>query len=49
MVIADAIGIIVGIVLRRHIPEKTIKWISASIFILFGFHGIIKIWVSSTR
>ena len=40
MVVADAVGIIFGIVMRKHIPEKTIKWVSASIFILFG---IIKI------
>ena len=40
MVAADAIGIIIGVVMRRHIPEKTIKWISATIFILFGLVGI---------
>lgn len=39
MVIADAVGIIVGVVLRRHIPEKIIKWISAGIFAAFGFIG----------
>jgi putative Ca2+/H+ antiporter (TMEM165/GDT1 family) len=43
MVIADAVGIIVGIVMRKHIPEKTIKWISAIIFILFGLSGIYKV------
>lgn len=42
MVVADSIGIIVGIVMRRHIPEKTIKWISACIFILFGIISIYK-------
>ncbi|MFA5041338.1 MAG: TMEM165/GDT1 family protein [Bdellovibrionales bacterium] len=40
MVVADAIGIIVGVVLRQRIPEKTIKWVSAVIFILFGLHGV---------
>lgn len=40
MVVADAVGIVIGIVMRKHIPEKTIKWISAGIFILFGFSGI---------
>jgi len=39
MVIADAVGIIVGVVLRRHIPERIIKWISAGIFMAFGFIG----------
>lgn len=43
MVAADAIGIIVGVVMRKHIPEKTIKWASAVIFILFGLHGIYKV------
>lgn len=40
MVIADGIGIIVGIVLRKHIPEKIIKWFSAILFMLFGLHGV---------
>jgi putative Ca2+/H+ antiporter (TMEM165/GDT1 family) len=47
MVIADAVGIIIGIVMRKHIPEKTIKWISAIIFILFGLSGVHQ--VLSTR
>ena len=42
MLVADSIGIIAGLVLRKHIPEKTIKWISAFIFILFGLYGIVK-------
>ncbi|MFH1397680.1 MAG: TMEM165/GDT1 family protein [Candidatus Omnitrophota bacterium] len=45
MVIADAIGIIAGIVMKKHIPERTIKWISAVIFILFGFTGVYKMLV----
>lgn len=40
MLIADAIGIIVGIVMHRHIPEKTVKWGAALIFIGFGVYGI---------
>ncbi len=43
MVIADSIGIIAGIMLYKHIPEKTIKWISAGVFILFGLAGVYKI------
>lgn len=43
MVIADAFGIIAGIILRKHIPEKTIKWISAAIFALFGFMGLYNV------
>lgn len=51
MIIADAIGIIVGIVMRKHIPERIIKWVSAGIFILFGLVGIYKIlftWLNLT-
>ncbi len=40
MVIADAIGIIVGIVLGKKIPDRVIKWISALIFVGFGFFGL---------
>jgi Ca2+/H+ antiporter, TMEM165/GDT1 family len=40
MVTADAFGIIAGIVLSKRIPEKTIKWFSAGIFILFGLIGV---------
>jgi len=40
MVVADTIGIVVGIVLRTRIPGRIITWISAGIFILFGFGGI---------
>ncbi len=43
MVIADAIGIMVGLVLRKHIPQRLMKFISASIFILFGFISVYKI------
>lgn len=43
MVVADAVGIIIGIVLRKHLPEKTIKWVSAVIFVLFGLSGIYKV------
>lgn len=43
MVVADAVGIIAGIVLKKHIPDKAIKWVSASIFILFGLAGIYRV------
>lgn len=43
MVIADAAGIMVGVVMRKHIPENIVKWISAVVFMLFGFIGIFKI------
>lgn len=43
MVVADAIGIIAGIVMRKHIPERSIKWASACIFVLFGLSGVYKV------
>ncbi len=39
MLIADGIGIIVGVVLCKRIPERTIKLVSAAAFIVFGFVG----------
>ncbi len=43
MVAADAIGIIAGVIMRKHIPEKTIKWVSAALFILFGLSGVYRV------
>ena len=39
MMIADGIGIILGIVMCKRIPERTIKLVSAAAFIFFGFLG----------
>lgn len=40
MIIADAIGIIIGIVLGKKIPERFVKWFAAIVFILFGVIGL---------
>lgn len=40
MMIADAFGILVGIVMHKHIPEKVVKWGSALGFAGFGFFGM---------
>lgn len=40
MMIADAIGIIIGIVLGKRIPERVVKWTAAMIFIIFGLAGL---------
>ncbi len=40
MLIADAIGIGVGVVLGKKIPERLIKWVAALIFIFFGISGL---------
>jgi putative Ca2+/H+ antiporter (TMEM165/GDT1 family) len=39
MMIADAIGIIIGVVMCKRIPERTVKLVSAGAFIVFGFVG----------
>lgn len=40
MMIADAIGILVGIVMGRRIPEKAVKWFAAIVFVGFGLFGL---------
>lgn len=40
MIISNIIGITVGVVLGKKIPEKLVKIVSASIFIAFGYIGI---------
>lgn len=40
MLIADALGIYIGVVAGKRIPEKALKWLSALIFIAFGFAGL---------
>jgi putative Ca2+/H+ antiporter (TMEM165/GDT1 family) len=43
MLIADGIGIIVGVVLCRKIPERIIKLVSAGVFIIFGLVGCYEV------
>jgi putative Ca2+/H+ antiporter (TMEM165/GDT1 family) len=40
MLVANAIGIIFGVVAGRRIPERSVKWVAALIFILFGVYGL---------
>lgn len=40
MIIADAIGILVGIVLNKRIPTHIVKWVAAIMFVVFGMLGI---------
>jgi len=42
MLTADAAGICIGIIMRRHLPQRTIKWLSAAVFIFFGLSGIFR-------
>lgn len=39
MMIADAFGIVVGVVMCKRLPERTIKLVSAVVFIIFGLIG----------
>lgn len=43
MILADLIGIIIGLYMRKKLPEKTISTISSIAFILFGIIGLISI------
>lgn len=40
MMIADGIGIIIGIVLGKNIPERAVKWFAAIVFVVFGLWGL---------
>lgn len=40
MMLADGLGIAVGLALNKKIPEKTMKWGAAIIFIAFGIFGL---------
>ncbi len=43
MLAADGIGIVAGVVLGKHIPQRTIKWLSATIFLIFGLVGVYEV------
>jgi putative Ca2+/H+ antiporter (TMEM165/GDT1 family) len=43
MLAADGIGIIVGVVFCKRIPERILKWLSAAIFVIFGIIGFYEI------
>lgn len=40
MMISNGFGIIVGNVMGKHIPERSIKWAAAFVFIAFGGYGL---------
>ncbi|MEA4926523.1 MAG: TMEM165/GDT1 family protein [Syntrophomonadaceae bacterium] len=49
MLIADGIGIIVGVVMSKKIPDRMIKLVSASLFILFGLVGSYQVAVTMLK
>jgi len=49
MVVADSIGIIVGIVLGKRLPDVLIRLVSAGVFIFFGFaaaSSVLTTWLT---
>jgi Ca2+/H+ antiporter, TMEM165/GDT1 family len=43
MLVADGLGIIIGVILCKHIPQRAIKWFSAAIFVIFGLVGVYEV------
>ena len=43
MLVADGLGIAVGVALGKRIPQRTIKWVSATIFLIFGLVGVYEV------
>ncbi len=48
MLIADAIGIVVGVILGKRIPERLVKWLAALTFIIFGLYGLYQSFLSKS-
>ncbi len=47
ILLADGIGIIIGAVFCRRIPQHKLKWLSAIIFVLFGLVGVYEVLSNS--
>ena len=47
MIIADAVGIVIGVVLAKKIPEQKIKLVSAAMFVIFGLIGSAQVMFNS--
>jgi len=43
MLVADGVGIVVGVVFCKRIPERTFKWLSVVIFVVFGLVGVYEV------
>jgi putative Ca2+/H+ antiporter (TMEM165/GDT1 family) len=48
MLVSNAIGIIIGIVMGKNIPEKFMKWFAALTFIAFGIYGLYEVLPKDT-
>jgi putative Ca2+/H+ antiporter (TMEM165/GDT1 family) len=40
MILADAVGILAGVVLHKRIPTHVVKWVAAATFAVFGLLGL---------
>jgi len=40
MMVSNALGVIVGNVMGKRLPERAIKWGAALVFIAFGCYGL---------
>ena len=45
MLVADGVGIVVGVVFCRRIPQRALKWISAVAFLVFGLAGVYEVLI----
>ena len=43
MIVADGVGIIVGVVLCKRIPQRILRIFSASVFLIFGLIGVYEV------
>jgi Ca2+/H+ antiporter, TMEM165/GDT1 family len=43
MLVADGIGIIIGVVFCKRFPQRVFKWISAVLFVSFGLLGFYEV------
>jgi putative Ca2+/H+ antiporter (TMEM165/GDT1 family) len=46
MVVADSIGIVLGIVLGKRLPDGLIRLVSAGVFVLFGLAGVASVLIA---
>jgi Ca2+/H+ antiporter, TMEM165/GDT1 family len=49
MLIADGLGICIGVVMCKRIPERTVKLVSAVVFVLFGFLAVYQVGVEQLK
>jgi putative Ca2+/H+ antiporter (TMEM165/GDT1 family) len=49
MMVADGLGILIGVVMAKKIPERVVKLVSAGAFIVFGFIGTYEVIHSSLK